>query len=163
MKSHDQILSIKLSLDIVQCLFCHLLHFCAVAVHIFHKGCSKVSLNCHPFGNSRDYKIPAISGKLTQDLHFHCFLANMHQVWPRETPTFSLGKKVYFFPTLTASPLPFLSGRGTASFLQTCEQDLLFWTPTLPPWNISSDHSGLTVSSAPVLCAPLWEVTFFWR
>lgn len=97
---------------------------------------------------------------LTQDLHFHYLLGKhaserQHHigVWPRETPPHSLCNEVSFFPTLTASPLPFLTGRGTVSFLQICQNDLLFWPPTLPPRSISPDHSDLTINSVSVLTA----------
>lgn len=79
----------------------------------------------------------------------------MHQVWPKETATFSLGNKVSFFPTLTASasPLPFLNGRGTVFFLQP---SLATYTA---PWNTSSDHCLDCQLCTSALCTP-WKSTF---
>lgn len=66
-------ISKKLSPDLVRCIFCHPLHFCALAVHISTRIAAKLDQNPICFGNSRDHKIPTISQKLTQQLHFLCF------------------------------------------------------------------------------------------
>lgn len=83
----------------------------------------------------------------------------MHQVWPRETATFSFGNKVSFFPTLTASTLPFLNGRGTVFFLQPYKQNLLFDHLHCPMkylfWSLCLDCQLCTSA----LCTP-WKSNF---